>query len=1158
MLLAFGRAKGNHLSKKPFNAESPTMSSPSRLLPPEALLCAEELARRARRAPDYETENRAMVALALALANAPGTVLQTLAEKILEVLKAGSAGVSLLTEDEKRFYWPAVAGIWQGRIGGGTPRDFSPCAAVLDCSAPLLFKHPEHRYPYFQKITPLAQECLLIPFYIDGKAIGTIWAINHDNLHKFDTEDLRQLESLSRFASAAYRVQNMHARSLADALHASRALEKVNAELRMSEEFNRSIIDSSPDCIKVLDLNGNLLSMRNGHALLGIEDIRPFLNKSWIDFWTGKDRLMAQTAVASAAAGGAGSFVGFFRTLSGEPKWWDVAIAPILGLDGKPERLLSVSRDVTQRRRAEMNLEFLAGVSHDFVRLTNIDEMMRTVGRKLAEHLNLSICAFVEINEAADQVVIFHEWHRDDGPALLGVYCLADFVGAEFVRIARAGEVIIVRDTANDARTTPERFAALNIASFICVPLIRDGQWRFAICLYHSEPYDWRKDEIELARELTTRMWMRLERMHAEATLRESETRYRALFDSIDEGFCIIEKVEGDADEPVDFRYIEANAAMAVQSGISDVVGKTIRQKLPDISEEWFLTYDAVLKTGEPIRFERAIFPNDRMLELYAFRVEDKTHRRVAVIFQDITERTQTAEALRQSEERFRALFDLGPIAMYSCNASGEALQFNRVAVALWGMKPKPSETDEGFRGAFNFYLPDGTLLPYAETPMTQVLRGTVSAVRDQQIVIERPDGSRITVVANIVPLKNRRGEITGAINSFYDITGRSLLEKKAHEQTEALGELQRRKDEFLAMLSHELRNPLAPISNAVQLLGLQKNADPVQQLARGIIERQVGQLTRLIEDLMEVSRVTTGRIHLQEERLALGGIVEHAVETVRPLIEQQSHSLKLSLPSEPIWLFADAARLEQVIVNLLTNAAKYTLGGGSIWLSISQEGDEAVLRVRDTGIGISSEMLPHIFDLFTQADRSLDRAQGGLGIGLCLVQLLVELHGGTVVADSTLGKGSEFIVRLPVMQTSALLPASLIKNATPVDHALRVLIVEDSLDAAETLAMLLELSGHAVRKAHDGLTALDVALEYRPQVVLLDIGLPGMDGFEVAKRLRQLPSLGNVVLIAMTGYGEVTARERSRDAGFDHHLVKPADFEKVQEILANVAGVPT
>jgi CheY-like chemotaxis protein len=286
-----------------------------------------------------------------------------------------------------------------------------------------------------------------------------------------------------------------------------------------------------------------------------------------------------------------------------------------------------------------------------------------------------------------------------------------------------------------------------------------------------------------------------------------------------------------------------------------------------------------------------------------------------------------------------------------------------------------------------------------------------------------------------------------------------------------------------------------------------------------------------------------------------VNGIVLCAVESVRPLIDQRRHELTVSLSPQPIWLYADASRLEQVVVNLLNNAAKYTDEGGHIWLTVQPEDDACVLRVRDTGIGITPELLPRIFDLFTQAARSLARSQGGLGIGLCLVHRLVELHRGTVMAYSALGHGSEFVVRLPIVATPASQPPSPPKEtAEPAGPSLRVLVVDDNMDAAQSLAMLLQISGHQVRMAHTGPTALEAALDYRPNVVLLDIGLPEMDGYEVAKRIREQPFLQNIVLVAMTVYGHDTDRQRSHEGGFNAHLVKPADFAKVQQILATVS----
>ena len=395
------------------------------------------------------------------------------------------------------------------------------------------------------------------------------------------------------------------------------------------------------------------------------------------------------------------------------------------------------------------------------------------------------------------------------------------------------------------------------------------------------------------------------------------------------------------------------------------------------------------------------------------------------------------------------------------------------------------------------------------------------------------------------------------------NITERSHMEDLLRSQAVEMSDLHRRKDEFLAMLSHELRSPLAPIANAVQLLSLQPETETlIHKKARDIIERQLGQLKHLVDDLLEVSRITTGRVQLRKERVTVNRIVQGAVETARPLIEQRGHTLTVTILPPPIWLDADPSRLEQVIVNLLTNAAKYTEEGGQIHLTAQMEGSECVLRVRDNGVGISPTLLPRIFDLFTQAERSLDRSQGGLGIGLALVQRLTELHGGTVEVQSVLGQGSEFIVRLPLHGDEKRVIAGDVDGGLESPHAplppqLRVLVVDDNVDTVLSFSMLLQAAGHEVRTAHDGLTAVQISLDYRPDVMLLDIGLPGLNGYEVAKRVREQPQLRDVVLVALTGYGQDSDRATSLQAGFNHHMVKPASFEQIKQILASVPRLP-
>jgi PAS domain S-box-containing protein len=387
----------------------------------------------------------------------------------------------------------------------------------------------------------------------------------------------------------------------------------------------------------------------------------------------------------------------------------------------------------------------------------------------------------------------------------------------------------------------------------------------------------------------------------------------------------------------------------------------------------------------------------------------------------------------------------------------------------------------------------------------------------------------------------------------FTDISVRRRLEVKTQEQANSLAELNRRKDEFLAMLSHELRNPLAAIRHAAELIQMERDPDPIQLEAHEVLERQVAQLTRLVDDLLDVSRISTGRVRLQFELLDLRDAVRRAIEIVRPHLDRKGQLLTLSLPDEAVRVLGDDARLQQVVVNLLDNANKYTDRSGLLTVELRAEGNETVLCIRDNGRGIEPEVLPRIFDLFTQADQSLTQAQGGLGVGLALVQSLVALHGGRVEVHSTPGQGSEFIVRLPVDSSAYERAVDPEKIVLAPAQPLRVLVMEDNPDVARSIARLLGVAGHDVRVAQDGESGMSVAREFAPDAILVDIGLPVMDGLQVARRIRQEPGLRNVLLIALTGFGRDTDRQATRDAGFDYHLAKPVDFKTIQSTLATV-----
>ena len=383
----------------------------------------------------------------------------------------------------------------------------------------------------------------------------------------------------------------------------------------------------------------------------------------------------------------------------------------------------------------------------------------------------------------------------------------------------------------------------------------------------------------------------------------------------------------------------------------------------------------------------------------------------------------------------------------------------------------------------------------------------------------------------------------------------RKRLEGELRRRVTELAEGDRRKDEFLAMLAHELRNPLAPMRHGLQILQLAGDKPQVVAQTRDVINRQVQHMSRLVDDLLDISRITRGRVELRKRPVDLAEVVGAAVDEVRPLIESRRHGLTVAQPGGPARVVGDPTRLTQVLTNLLTNAAKYTDPGGDIRVLVGREGDDAVVRVRDTGVGISPDMRQKVFDLFTQVEGTLDRSQGGLGIGLTLVKTLVELHGGRVeVFSDGPGKGSEFVVRLPALvgESAAAAPAEPAEAPVPPR---RILVVDDNVDAAESLATLLQLGGHEVLTAHTGVRAVEAARQFRPEVVLHDIGLPGLTGYEVTRELRRDPVTRAALVVAMTGYGQETDRQRSREAGFDHHLVKPADPAELRRLLANGRG---
>jgi two-component system CheB/CheR fusion protein len=509
-----------------------------------------------------------------------------------------------------------------------------------------------------------------------------------------------------------------------------------------------------------------------------------------------------------------------------------------------------------------------------------------------------------------------------------------------------------------------------------------------------------------------------------------------------------------------------------------------------------------------------------------------------SAIGRDVTDRRRAEAELREAESRFRQLAENIPGVFWMSDArDGRLLFISPAYEGVWG------RTCQSLYEAPQSYLE--AVHPEDRDRVREAARRQLRGEStNEEYRVVGPDGSARWVWDRGFPIRDRAGQVYRVGGIAVDVTARKRAE-------EALREADRRKDEFLAMLAHELRNPLAPIRNALEIMRMAGAAGPLAEPARQMIERQVRQLVRLVDDLLDVSRITRGKIDLRKGPVELAAVVGLALETSRPLLDARRHELTVSLPPEPLCVDADPARLAQVFSNLLHNAAKFTEEGGRVGLTAERQGQEVVLRVRDTGIGMTKEMLTRAFDLFAQADRSLGRSQGGLGIGLTLARRLVQMHGGSVLAFSDgPGKGTELVVRLPVLQRARPAGRSPRGGNAPRTSR-RILVVDDNVDAADSLAQFLGMAGHQVWTAYGGAAALEAARAYRPEAVLLDIGMPGMDGYEVARRLRQEAGLGGALVVALTGYGQEEDRRRSWEATIDHHLVKPVDPEALEALLA-------
>jgi PAS domain S-box-containing protein len=514
---------------------------------------------------------------------------------------------------------------------------------------------------------------------------------------------------------------------------------------------------------------------------------------------------------------------------------------------------------------------------------------------------------------------------------------------------------------------------------------------------------------------------------------------------------------------------------------------------------------------------------------------------RVSALLQMARLRREAGEAVRQGEERLRMALTAARMVAWQLHPATGALVQSDNAGDVFGLPPGARLENAGQR--FALVHPDDRERHRALVEQAAAEQGSYAS----QFRVVRPDTGAVIWL-------EERGHAVRVGDAEVRLVGVAMDVTDRKKAEEALKEADRRKDEFLATLAHELRNPLAPLRNGLQVMKLTGDQGGAVEQARRMMERQLGQMVRLIDDLLDVSRISRGKLDLRTERAELAQVVQHAVETSRPLVEACGHTLRVHLPAEPVYVDGDVTRLAQVFANLLNNAAKYTDPGGRLWLTVGREGPDAVVRVRDTGVGIPADMLTRVFEMFTQVDRSLERAQGGLGIGLSLVKGLVEKHGGSVAAHSDgPGRGSEFVVRLPAAVRAPAEGRAAPPHPGDGAGGRRILVVDDNRDAAASLATLLGVMGNQTRTGHDGLQALEVGEAFRPEVIFLDIGMPRLNGYEAARRIRQSAWGAGVVLVALTGWGQEDDRRRSHEAGFNFHLVKPVEPAALEALLAGL-----
>jgi PAS domain S-box-containing protein len=815
----------------------------------------------------------------------------------------------------------------------------------------------------------------------------------------------------------------------------------VNESTRTSDivsepNLNQWMFESSPDCVKVLDLDGRLLEMnRNGRCVMEVDDVACLVGHEWPSFWPEASHADIKASLVAARSGQVGRFSAFCPTVKGTPKWWDVTVTPVHGDSGRVEKILAVSRDITPLQVA-----------------------------KEMEHENAARLQF--ILEAAQ----VGEWELD-------------------------------------LATGKARTSLLHDRCFgYTEPVTNWSMGRFG---EHVHPADRQGVESDLKRAAMGREGWR------------SECRVIWPDRSV-HWICAHGNI---------YRSSDARAGRMVGT-VTDITSRKRAEAFAD---------------GQRLALEQAVSgaPLPMILDVLTRAAEEGSGETVmasVMLLDGKRLRHGSAPSLPPAFSKAIDGVEIGP-SVGSCGTAA----FSGKPIVVHDI-----ENDPLWAGFRNIALSHGVRSCWSQ-PILSVqgkVLGTLAVYRGECWTPTPAERESMELLLNTTAL---------VLDRHQQAAERQQAEAELRQMANELARSDRRKTEFIATLAHELRNPLAPILSGLELMKTaQSDLDSLVRI-RDMMARQVLHMSHLVDDLLDVARITKGTLELRKEPVAVQDIVAVAIDTSRPLIETGTHVLDVQIPDEPLMLEADPTRIVQMVSNLLNNAAKYTPSGGHINLVVDHIEGMVRISIIDNGVGLPSEALSSVFEMFVQVHKGVESAQGGLGIGLTLVKQVAELHGGAVTVTSPgLGYGCTFSVQLPLLQgtvrgESSVQPGNLDGNRGTAQ--LRILVVDDNVDAAEVLVELLQINGHEVRVAHDGFQALELAEAIRPEVVFLDVGMPGMNGFEVATTLRAKPQFESTIIVALTGWGAAEDRARSKAAGFDHHLTKPTNFDDIETLLASLAS---